>query len=434
MKILIVSYFYPPYNNIGALRVGKLAEYWIKTGHDVRVVTAADQPTPPTLAATIPAEFVTYTPWINVNWLPELALGGRERVGKRGFSTGRSLLGKLGHLYKTLFNFPDGQIGWWPFGLRAAEKKIREGWRPELIYASAKPSAPLLIAGKLSAKYGIPWVAEFRDLWADDHNYGFPEFRRRLERAMERRILAGASALVTVSEPLADRLRTRYTQPVAVVMNGFDPADYACAPVEPAYPAETLNIVYTGMIYSGKQDISTLFSALAKLSDRCGIHLYFYGRYLQEVARLATEHNVAHLVSVSPAIPHKQAVEKQMQADVLLLLLWNDPTEKGILTGKLFEYLGARHPILAIGAHQDAACELIQQRKAGIVSDDPCQIAEQLEKWAKSKASGGGGFVLPEDVSAGLTRQEQFAQLDVFLKANNLLPAPLLRPSVRTPQ
>lgn len=423
MRILIISYFFPPYNNIGAVRVGKLAEYWLRAGHDVRIVTAADQPTPANLSMDLPEDRITYTAWINVNWLPEMMLGGRGRVASQGFTTNKSFLAKLGFLYKTIFNFPDGQIGWWPFGYKAADKLIQDGWHPDFIYASAKPAAPLLIARKLAAKYGIPWVAEFRDLWTDDHNYSYPEFRRRIERSIEKSLLASASALVTVSESLAEKLRRKYSQPVAVITNGFDPEDYCDPPITGLGPHadDTLNIIYTGMIYSGKQDITPLFSALAKLRDPNKVHVYFYGRYLNELTQLASQYGVEHMITVLPAIPHKQAIQMQMQADILLLLLWNDPAERGIYTGKLFEYFGARHPILAIGAHRDAASELIQERKAGTISNDPDEIAEQLKAWIERKESNKAGFTLPKEASIGLTRMDQFAKLDIFLKQHGLL-------------
>lgn len=432
MKILIISYFFPPYNNIGAIRVGKLAEHWVNAGHDVRIVTAADQPTPPDLATTLGPERITYTRWINVNWLPEQVLGGRERVSRQGFSTRKSFLGKLGWLYKLLFNFPDGQIGWWPYGYAAAAALLRDGWKPDLIYASAKPIAPLLIAKRLAEKHDVPWVAEFRDLWADYHNYGFPEFRQRLEQAMERRVLAKASALVTVSESLAGKLRAKYQLPVAVVMNGFDPADYDRAEAAAGYPADTLNIVYTGMLYSGRQDLSPLFAAVAAMASREKVRMYFFGRYLDEVNLLAAQFNLAHLVSVSAAIPHREAVSKQKQADLLLLALWNDPVQGGILTGKLFEYIGARHPILAVGANRDAAAELIQRRNAGMVSNDPAEIAGFLERMI-AKKQGGGGFLLPEEVRAGLTREEQFDKLDAFLRQHELLESPPAQAAENTP-
>ena len=420
MRILLISYYFPPFNNIGAVRAGKLAEYWLRAGHDVRVISARDQPLAPSLPMQFPLEKVRYAAWLNVNTLPEMAMGGRGKVVSQGYSRQGSFLGKGGKIYKTLFNFPDGQIGWFPFAVREGKKLIREGWRPDLIYASAKPFTSLLIAKKLAAKYRIPWVAEFRDLWSDNHYYEFPEWRRWIEERLEKRVLSSASAVVTVSEPLAETLRRKLALPVATILNGFDPKDYRQT-AEKLFLDNQLNIVYTGMIYAGKQDPSALFMALKGLRSRDRIRVHFFGRYLQEIERLAEQHGVRHLISVSGAVPYEKAIQIQMQGDILLLLLWNDKNERGVYTGKLFEYFGARHPILAIGSESGVAGELIEERKAGIVSNDPMMIARQMEEWLSLKEMAPENLLLTASAGEGLSREDQFAKLDSFLQEHHLL-------------
>lgn len=420
MKILLISYFFPPYNVIGAVRTGKLAEYWLNQGHDVRVISAKDQPLTASLPMLFPQDKVEYTRWVNVNALPEIVLGGRAKVAKQGFLSGNSLLGRLGSIYKTWLNFPDGQIGWYPFAVKAGEKLIREGWKPDLIYASAHPLTSLLIAKRLSSKHDVPWVAEFRDLWTDNQYYQFPAWRKWFEKKIERYTLSTISAAVTVSEPLADALRNKVQVPVATILNGFDPTDYSKITGQ-IFSKNTLNIIYTGMVYAGKQDPSPLFAALKKIEHSDKVRIYFYGRYLREVEHLADQYGVRHLITVSDSVPYNQSIQIQMQCDVLLLLLWNDKSERGVYTGKLFEYFGARHPILAIGSEDGVAAELIQSRNAGVISNDPVKLAKQLEQWVMSKMSGEDVFTLPEEVNAGLTRVEQFSQLDSFLTENNLL-------------
>src|SRR5688500_6437513 len=149
MRVLLISYLFPPFNTIGAVRTGKTAAYLTRFGHDVRVLTAANQPLEPSLALEIPDSNVTSTGWLNVNWPVELALGGRSKVAARGFTLSRGrhrgLLGALGGWSKTLLNFPDGQIGWLPFAVRAANQICRH-WRPDVILGSALPMTSLLVA------------------------------------------------------------------------------------------------------------------------------------------------------------------------------------------------------------------------------------------------------------------------------------------------
>lgn len=420
MKILIISYYFPPYNNIGAVRVGKLAQHWLNAGHDVQVISARDQLLSSSLTLQFPQERVSYTRWFNVNSIAAMALGGRKRVVSQGYSSNKPLLNRLGKVYKTLFNFPDGQIGWWPFAVGAGDALIRGGWKPDLIYASAKPFTSLLIARRLSDKYQIPWVAEFRDLWVDNHFYEFSNWRKRIERLVEGRVLSSACVAVTVSEPLTETLRKRISAPVATILNGFDPADYFEVR-DHIFPEDKLNIVYTGMVYSGKQDPSALFKALKRVHCADKVRVHFFGRYLQDIEHLVRQHGVGHLVSISNAVPYSKAIQIQMQSDVLLLLLWNDQSQRGVYTGKLFEYFGVGHPILAIGSVAGVAGDLIHERNAGIVSNDPAEIASQIEEWVSRKLVGKEQLLLPLSAREGLSREAQFARLDRFLQQQNLL-------------
>lgn len=420
MRILLITYYFPPYNVIGAVRTGKLAEYWVSQGYEVRVISASKQPLSATLPTNFPKDSVHYTDWINVNALPEKVLGGRSKIEKKGFSSSSSLLSRLGGLYKTLFNFPDGQIGWYPFAINEGKKIIKSGWKPDLIYASAHPATSLLVARKLSVKFDIPWVAEFRDLWTDNHNYKFPKWRKWLEAKLETKVLSNVSAAVTISEPLAKTLSAKTKAPVATILNGFDPKDYSESS-KTLFTADELNIVYTGMVYTGKQDVTALFQALKQVKNKDKVKVHFYGRYLSDVEFLAEQYDVKSMVLISHSVPYAQAIKIQMHADILLFLLWCDQSQSGVYTGKLFEYFGARHPILAIGLENGVAADLIRERKAGFISNDASEIAKQLDLWIEQKLKGESDFKLPASASAGLTRNEQFSKLDCFLTENNLL-------------
>jgi hypothetical protein len=420
MKILLISYFFPPFNIIGAVRVSKLAEYWLSKGHDVIVLSAKSQPLLANLYSKFPENRVIYTDWFNINSFPEKVMGGRSAVSSRGFDTKNSFLKSLGSLYKNIFNIPDGQIGWYPFAVKAADELISNGWKPDLIYASAHPLTSLLVSSRIAKKFSIPWVAEYRDLWTDNHNYKHPFWRRWIDLLMERRVMLSSSALVTVSEPLASVLRKKTLKPIAVVMNGFDPNDYLDVKIN-LFPENKLNIVYTGMVYRGKQDPSALFEALSKHPQRDFLKVHFFGRYLEYINILAKNYMVEDIVDVFEPVSFKESVAIQKAADVLLFLTWNDSDNNGVLTGKIFEYFGAKHPILAIGSQVGLAGNMILERGAGLVTNDVFEIKEQLTKWVLAKKKSAIEFELHEDVNKGLSRFEQFEKLDSYLIDNSLM-------------
>ncbi len=400
---------------MGAIRVGKMAKYLAAFGHDVRVVTARDQPLQQTVPVELEEERIERTRWISVNRPAEMAMGGRARIAAQGYSgAGRGLKG-LGAIYKRVTNIPDGEVGWAPFALRAASRLIAD-WKPDVLYASALPYTSLLVAHVLSRRHRIPWVAELRDLWTDNPYQPYTPWRKKLDGRLEKRILSSAAGVVTVSEPLGGTLQAKYAKPTAVVLNGFDAED--CAKPQSAVPAagSTLRVVYTGMVYAGKRDPTPLFLALRGMGDAATqVRVVFYGRYLDAVRDLARHHNVEHLVEVNEPIAYTEALQAQAEADVLLLLLWNSPQEKGIYTGKVFEYFGARRPILVIGPDNNVAATLIVQRRAGVVLNDPAAIAEQLRQWLRLKSECGALPPLPEEALVGLSRKEQARSLERFL-------------------
>ncbi|MGB6241452.1 MAG: glycosyltransferase [Castellaniella sp.] len=383
LKILFISYFFPPYSAIGAVRTGKMVRRLLDAGHDVRVISATRQGLPQTLQIGIPDGVVNYTDWIDVDMFVTRALGKKtvtkaKSVGATPTSKAGRLsrfVGMAGRFYVSWTHVPDRYIGWYFFARKACQQTIDQGWRPDVIYASATPYTALMVASSIGRRYQIPWVGELRDLWTDNPY----AHHRALSRWLERRTLRTAAALVTVSEPLAKVLSDKYQSPCHVIMNGFDAEDFAkSAPRAAASALEhrRLRVVYTGQLYAGRRDPTVLFQALAL--DRTlmsQVDVDFYGPNLAWVADRAAEYGVQDAVHVHEPVARVDAIRAQQQADVLLLLTWDDPREQGVLTGKLFEYIGAGRPILVVGHVNGDAASLVRREGFGVASNDPAEIS-----------------------------------------------------------
>jgi hypothetical protein len=314
---------------------------------------------------------------------------------------------------------PDPQIGWLPYAVSAGRNMI-EGWKPDLIFASAMPYTSLLCASSLAKRSGIPWVAELRDLWTDNTYYPHPPWRKKLERHLERSVLSTAAGLVTVSTPLTQILEEKYAPPTATVLNGFDEEDYPLPHEMEEIGASgddcTLWISFTGRIYEGKRDPSPLFEAMQHMGpDAKRVRCLFYGHNMGGVRAMAERYGVEDQVVIHDPVPYKEALRIQCQSDILLLLLWNDPREQGIYTGKLFEYIGAHRPILTLGWKSSAAAQLIQQREVGVVLNDPLHIAEQLKEWLRVKELHGAISAPSGKGVEEFSRREQTRGLERFL-------------------
>ncbi|MGB0383225.1 MAG: glycosyltransferase [Ardenticatenaceae bacterium] len=398
-----------------------MAKYLTQFGHEVRVISAREQDISlVSLPLEIPSEHVTYTRWLNPLWLISKVYGRGQVVpwsdqlttqsSSRMWKIRRETLRAI----RSLLYFPDKQIGWLPFALSEVSHQFKN-WTPDVIYASASPVTSLIVAHMLARRHAIPWVGELRDLWVDNQYYQYPGWRKRVEEKLERRVLSSAIGLVTVSQPLADTLQTKFGKPTAVILNGFDPADNADQS-ETAFKHDGLRIVYTGKIYAGRQTPAPLFEALRRLDNYAEkVRVAFYGASRDLVRKIANDYGVEKQVEINDSVPHHQALKAQREADVLLHLLWNDPKQPGVYNAKVFEYLGARRPILAVGYTGNVTAQLVGKREAGLATDDPILIADQLEKWIKQKEQLGSIRSLTSSVTIGLSREEQARELERFL-------------------
>jgi len=318
---------------------------------------------------------------------------------------------KLTWIFRHMIAVPDREV----FSLGTLLRHSRDlgGWEPQVVVVSGPPFSTLFVARRIARQRGIPWVADYRDLWTLSSYYPWGRIRRRVDRALESRVVQSAALVTTVSQPFADEMQCTFSVRSEVVLNGYDPSDLApLALVSEERSAGPLRIVYAGEIYEGKRDPEPLFTALASMGlgpDQ--VLVEFRGDSVHLVEAAARRHGVAELVRCGPRLPYTESLVLQQGADVLLLLMWNNPGERGVYSGKLFEYLGVRRPILMLGFPGSVAADLIRDREAGVIANDPDDIAAAVRRWLVLKQATGVVPLLPETVSAGLTRQEQSERL-----------------------
>ena len=271
-----------------------------------------------------------------------------------------------------------------------------------MVFSSALPATAHLVARSLARRLRVPWVAEYRDPWTDSGS------RRRmwplyyLERALEDRVVRDAAALITVSDSWAAQLHRRFPgAPVAVVPNGYDASDYTAGEKPPSGPPLTL--LYTGRLYP-RQDIAPLFRAVRTLIDTGALapdalRIRFVGRYLDAAREGARAFSLlGNVVTVDESIPHADALAAQQRAHVLVMALGADD-DVGWRPAKLYEYLGARRPILMIGgSDRHEARTILSECAAGAALSDPGEIADQLVAWSR-ELRGAGEVAFPGDRS-----------------------------------
>lgn len=417
MRILYLSYYFPPFNTIAAVRNGKIAKYLTQFGHEVRVISRQGQPFSRTLELEIPKAHVNYTGGFNLKkpmaWGQGIITKGPSPETLSSLAEPKlSLKRKIAKLYMNLLLFPDEEVGWYPFAYRAGRRLI-ETWKPDIILSSFRPRTPLALAARLSKKYRIPWVADMHDLWIGNPALNVPPWRHRREKRLERKILATAAGLVCVNEDWTRTLGLRTGKPAEVVANGFDPEDFPRNPEGPKRDG-IVRIAHMGTMYRGKRDPSPLFEALRSLGEEAEkIRLLFYASDTEVLRKRIARFRVEPWVEVHEPVSHRESLRLQQNSDVLLILFFSDLIHES--PAKLYEYLAARRPILAIGNSDRVLGKELRDRKAGMTLNDPEEIASQLSLWIKQKNNDGGIPALSPEACMGFTRKEQSRRLEKFL-------------------
>jgi hypothetical protein len=175
--------------------------------------------------------------------------------------------------------YPDPMKGWIPYAIEAV-RRLGRSEKVDVVLSSAHPPSCHLIGRSAKEILKCPWVADYRDLWTQHHNYSGGQIRRVIEGRLERKTVGPADALVTVSAPWAELLRQKFReQPVYCVANGFDPDEF---PSRAQELTKTFSISYTGALHQGKRDPTLLLEVIADLI-RAGViprtetRIRFYG-------------------------------------------------------------------------------------------------------------------------------------------------------------
>jgi glycosyltransferase involved in cell wall biosynthesis len=366
-KVLIVAYF-PPHPQASPRILG-LAKYLPEFGWQPIILTA---PVGDNLDSQFGVIETGYRDVLGVwkrlfNFNQDEDL--RREVKKRlGVTSKKSALDFILTLGGAIVNYPDGDKGWKPFAVDAGSELLQKE-NIDAMISSSSPVTSHIIAKELKIKHKIPWVADLRDLWTQNHNYGYGPLRRLIDRRLEKKTLLHSDALVTVSQLWAEKLRTLHRrETVYTITNGFDPVEMNTTRVN---LTSKFTITYTGSIYSEKQEPSKLFAALKDLiSDRLmdpnEVAVRFYGSKIEWLDKEVERYGLSSIVKQYGRVPQQVALEKQRESQLLLLLNWEDQQEHGVYPGKVFEYLAAQRPILATGGFGNDVIErLLHETKAG---------------------------------------------------------------------
>lgn len=391
--VLIVVHDYPPILSAGTERVLKFSQYLTEFGYRPIILTTGRYGG---LPDDRQRDVQRAGDLIHTLFSP-LRRGRASRVAAEeqvriATVASSSTLGRL----RDEVMIPDTKIGWRIPAVALGEQLIAER-RPALIFSSSPPETAHLIAGTLARGSRIPWVADLRDGWLFEPpvpRLRQSRLRRRIEERMERGMVATAAAVVTVTDPITEDLSLRYAgliRRAATVSNGYDAADFSTL-TRQRPPDGLFRLTYTGALSGSSQGRSAdaLFAAVAALwgeVPKTPLRLEIVGPTTEQERRAAEAHGIADLISFVPPVPRREAYQRQVDADALLLV--TAPGVRSVATSKLYDYIGAGRPILAL-AQDNAATRIVQQYDLGLTvpPTDANAIAAAIRELMRRHAAG----------------------------------------------
>ena len=406
-KVLVIAYFFPPTGGGGVQRVSKFVKYLPSFGWSPVVLTVRDPDFDifdESLLEDIAGDVKVYRTYSfePIGWYRLKRYGtksrfesaGRELLRDRNESPGRLLRHPLRILFKgaryvlnNMVLVPDDYIGWIPFAVLKGMKVIKKE-KIEVIYATGKPWSSFVIALFLKFLTGRPYVLDLRDPWmlTPYGNQGATGLRRRIEGFWERITFSNAEKIININRQINNAYIRHYpsirSEKFTFITHGYDQDDFSGAKRTEAGARFTIS--YVGTLYSNTSPDNFLKAVGSLLSEdpfmKDNIILKFVGFVPSHVKRMIKDLDLEHVVESAGCLPHRESIRHMVDSDVLLLLL-NKVTVNALAqvsTGKLFEYLASRQPILALIPGDTDAARLINELGAGKVVD-PDNVSEIKE-------------------------------------------------------
>lgn len=380
-RLLVVTYFYPPDTSVGSHRWPAMARYLRRLGHEVTVLTTS-------AFGTLPDDepWVVRTPDLQGAEVlrrllrrPPMAVDAKDDTPTP--PAPRFLTDGL---------VPDAHVAaWLPFVVPRARRLVRER-AIDCVITNGPPDSTHLL-GLALGRDRPAWIVDLEDGWRfEPQRDGWPtRLQDRIDARLERRVIRSADGAVGLARPIADDLAQRLGAHARYVPNAWDPdLEAGVADAEPiAFEPGTFTLVHTGtMTHAQRRDPAPLFGALEALlreepTVASRLRLVLAGRLTTSDAALLERlpPEVRALVRHLGELPRARAVRLQRDADALLLLATGD--HRSQVTGKLFEYLAAGRPILALASDNEAA-RIIRETGTGRVAAaaDPDAITAALRE------------------------------------------------------
>lgn len=387
-RSLIIIYYWPPSGGSGVQRWVKFVKHLRSFGWEPIIYTPENpfvQETDESFLREIPEN-------IEVLRLPVFEIqkyfGGTApsaiSSGKPGFFSG--LKKTVGNFVRGNFFIPDARVTWVKPSVRFLSEYLAKN-KVDVIVSSGPPHSMHLIAQQLKAKFGIPWLADFRDPWMeilDFHGFKTSWLSRKKHQSLFTEVLADADSVVVAHNTVRNNFQKLTDTKVTAITNGYDEVDFKVS--APLNLSNTkFKIVFVGILYDILNS-SALWKAMKDLIEedqgfKEKLQLIFVGKVHNAAMRDIHDNSLLPYATFTGYVNHTEAIAYERAADLLLLLTPSNPELKYVIPGKLFEYMATAKPILCTAQPDNDSAQILREANAGVVvhPDDILAIKHALK-------------------------------------------------------
>jgi len=384
-NVLIIAYYFPPLGLSGVQRITKFAKYLPKYGWMPTILTVKDiyyYGNDPSLIEEVKNCHIIRTGSLDplrLRWL----FHRKKHIHSDLSISPQHFFQKLNRFVFPWIFIPDTKILWLPFVFFQSLRCIKN--QPfHAVITTSPPHSSHFIGLILRRIFGIRWIADFRDSWLGETYDPVPSvIYKKINDWMKNLIIDQADDVTVVSEDIVRSLKTDSKQDrFHIIYNGFDPEDFRVGHKKGRN--QKFTITYCGTL-NHVLDPKFFFHGVNTFlslhpETRSNIHIKLVGSiYNIHVQQSIIANQIQDIIQLTGYVTHQRSIQYLLQSDVLLLLL---PAEagKGVITGKLFEYMAAEKPVLAIIPEGEASEILHEYQTIPSVSpDDDSKIAETID-------------------------------------------------------
>lgn len=371
-RALIITYYWPPAGGPGVQRWLKFVKYFREFGVEP-IVYVPENPNYPLIDENFLSEIPSGTEIIKHPIKEPYRFAkffSKKKTEK--MSSGLIPKKKLSAMEKLMlyvrgnFFIPDARVGWVKPSVEFLSKYIKEN-PVDVVISTGPPHSLHLIGMQLQKNLDLKWIADFRDPWTTIHYQKSLRLNKASERKhkqLETSVLKKAD-VITVTSPTTKKEFEMITEtPIEVVTNGFDVSKKIDFKMDPEF-----SISHIGSLLS-ERNPTVLWKTLAEIcrvnaSFKKDLQLKFAGAVSEEVKQSLESFQLSENCEFLGYVSHSKAIKLQNKSQVLLLLEINSTETRAIIPGKLFEYLAAKRPIIALGPEESDIEKIIAETKSG---------------------------------------------------------------------